>query len=521
MPWLDRESVVSVIDCGRFDYPRRGPFHPPQPYPEYPYDRNALDPDNFVYAAVRDLLREQGYDRAHFGTPRWNPLREIIGPGDTVVVKPNLVISEHELGEQGLLASVAHGSVLRPLIDYALLANEGRGWITICDSPIKEVDFEKLTRFNGIVSIRQFYRDLGMDVRVLDIRDLQVTRDARGVMVETRELPGDPLGYTVVDLGSESLLAEVASHNRRFRSTAAVYENRMSETHTDTVNLYSMPNSILQADCLISVAKLKNHRKCGVTLSLKNMIGTTNEKRWLPHHRVGTPGVGGDICPDEAPPTRKLHEALKDNFLSHSYGLWGFKYLVPVLQFLNRWLVRWWAKRVFSARLRADIGEGDWWGNDTIWRTTLDLNMIIRYADKQGRMHENPQRAYFSVIDGVLGGHREGPLHPTPKECGLLVGGDDPVAVDVVCSHVMGFDPERIRLLAQSHRACRPLGTADPDAILVRSNLERWTRWREPDFAHLAFEPSSGWKGYVERGLGRPVSRRRRQEHTGPTLAGV
>jgi uncharacterized protein (DUF362 family) len=506
VPWLDNDTTVSVIDCARFDYPRRAPFHPPEPYPEYPYRGLGLDPDNFVYRAVRELLYEEGFDKANFGSPTWNPLGVLINPGDNVIVKPNLVISEHEMGERGLLASVAHGSVVRPLVDYALLANKGEGWVTICDSPIKEVDFDKITEFNGIAQICRFFREqTRMDVRLLDIRDLQVTRNSRGVMVAKRELPGDPLGYVIVNLGRTSLLAEVADHNRRFRSTAAVYENRMSETHTDTINLYSMPKTVLQADCVISVAKLKNHRKCGVTLSLKNMIGTTNEKRWLPHHRVGTPSQGGDICPDRAPPTRKLHEALKDRLISHRYGLLGFKYVVPIMQFAYRWGVRWWAKRVFASRQGSDFGEGDWWGNDTIWRTTLDLNMIIRYADKQGRIHDVPQRAYFSLIDGVLGGHREGPLHPTAKDCGLLVGGRDPVAVDVVCSHIMGFDPQRIRLLSESHRAPLPLGTADPDRIDVRSNKVRWTRWREPDFQHLAFEPSAGWKGYVERAPGQPV----------------
>ena len=499
MPWLDSKTTVSVIDCERFDYPRRAPFHPSEVYPEYRYARHGIDSDNFVYGAVRRMLFEQGFDRAKFGTCEWNPLREIIAPGQNVIIKPNLVISEHEFGERGLLASVAHGSVIRPLVDYALMANDNRGWVTICDSPIKEVDFAKLTEFNGLGDICRFFCDNGADVRLLDIRDLQVKRDGRGVMVSQRALSGDPLGYTIVDLGKESLLARVAEQNRRFRSTASVYENRMSETHTESVNLYSMPNTILSADCLISVAKLKNHRKCGVTLSLKNMIGTTNEKRWLPHHRVGTPAQGGDICPNDAPAVRKLHEVVKDNFISHSYGLLGFKYLVPFMRFVYRWGVSWWAKRVVSTQGGSDFGEGDWWGNDTIWRTTLDLNMIVRYADKDGRLQKLPQRGYFSVIDGILGGHREGPLHPTAKECGLIVGGTDPIAVDVVCTNIMGFDPDRIRLLSESDQAPYALGTGDPNRIEVRSNRDRWAHWREPEFEHLGFEPSAGWKNYVER----------------------
>src|SRR6266699_4977391 len=80
MPWLDREAAVGVIDCGRFYYPRRAPFHPPETYPEYPFGSSGTDSENFIYAAVRDLLYELGLDRARFGTAQWNPLGELIGP---------------------------------------------------------------------------------------------------------------------------------------------------------------------------------------------------------------------------------------------------------------------------------------------------------------------------------------------------------------------------------------------------------------------------------------------------------
>ena len=520
MPWLDHDAVVSVIDCERADYPRRSPFHPAAEFPEYRFGSGCLDRENYVYGAVRELLYELGFDRHHFGTPRWNPLGDLVRPGDNVVIKPNLVISEHELGEIGLLASVAHGSVIRPLVDYVAIANEKRGRITICDSPIKEVDFASITELNGLAGVVRFHQAKGTDVQLLDIRDLQVTRNEHGAMIAQQPLPGDPLGYTVVDLGRRSLLAEVAAHNTKFRSTAAVYENRMAETHTDSVNLYSIPNSILRANCLISVAKLKNHRKCGVTLSLKNMIGATNEKRWLPHHRVGTPDQGGDICPNDAPPARKLSEAIKDQFISNGWGRWGSRYLMPVLKLAYQRGMRWWTRASDTGR-QSDFGQGDWWGNDTIWRTSLDLNMIIRYADAEGRLGDTPQRAYLSVIDGIVGGHREGPLHPSPKECGLVIGGTDPIAVDVVCTHVMGFDPDRITLLRESHRAPFALGTADPSRIDVRSNRARWTRWLEPDFAHLAFEPSAGWRGYIERGNGRSPNEDGVLEPHPPVPAGV
>ncbi len=72
------------------------------------------------------------------------------------------------------------------------------------------------------------------------------------------------------------------------------YENVMGYFHNERHHIYSVPNTVLNADVVISVAKLKTHRKGGVTLSLKNAVGITNEKRGLPHHRAGSPRLGGD-----------------------------------------------------------------------------------------------------------------------------------------------------------------------------------------------------------------------------------
>jgi uncharacterized protein (DUF362 family) len=43
-----------------------------------------------------------------------------------------------------------------------------------------------------------------------------------------------------------------------------------------------------------------------------------------------------------------------------------------------------------------------------------------------------------------------GPTQGTPKPCGVLVMGDDPVAVDSTCCRIMGLLPERIEYLAQA-----------------------------------------------------------------------
>jgi hypothetical protein len=394
---------------------------------------------------------------------------------------------------------VAHGSVIRPIVDYAYRAVGPTGHITIGDSPIKEVDFDKITRINGVQDIVAFYASQGFNIQLLDIRDLQAYRDARGVNLGYNPLPGDPLGYAEADLGSKSMLEAVApEHHQRFRSTAAIYENEAVKHHTATVNDYSMPRSILAADALISIAKMKVHRKAGVTLSLKNLVGTTNEKRWLPHHRAGSPSEGGDMVPDGATADQKMREAMADLASRSRYGKLLRLHVYPLLARAYRRFV----KPVYDLKKQGDpsqdFREGDWFGNDTIWRTTLDLNMVIQYADKEGRVQPTRQRQYLSIIDGIIGGEREGPLHPSPKPAGLLVAGLDPVAVDLACTTLMGLRSKAVATVDQAHKTPYYIGTNRPGEIELRSNqpgLESWDGLRQN---HHAFIPPRGWEGHLE-----------------------
>ena len=74
-----------------------------------------------------------------------------------------------------------------------------------------------------------------------------------------------------------------------------------------------------------------------------------------------------------------------------------------------------------------------WAGID---RAILDINAAVR-----------PD---FAIVDGIIGMEGNGPLQGTPKPCGVLVLGDDPVAVDSTCARVMGLAPERIKYLSRA-----------------------------------------------------------------------
>jgi uncharacterized protein (DUF362 family) len=145
-------------------------------------------------------------------------------------------------------------------------------------------------------------------------------------------------------------------------------------THASRLKELYLPKTVLGADFLVSLPKMKTHHWAGVTLSLKNMFGVV-------------PGS----C----------------------YG---------------------WPKNLLH-----------WAG---INRAILDINAAVR-----------PD---FAIVDGIIGMEGNGPIQGQAKQCGLLVAGNDPVAVDATCARIMGLLPEKIDYLA---RAATLLGHIQPDRI--------------------------------------------------------
>lgn len=71
-----------------------------------------------------------------------------------------------------------------------------------------------------------------------------------------------------------------------------------------------------------------------------------------------------------------------------------------------------------------------------------------------------------TLVDGIVGmeGNWEYPRDCVPL--GILVAGKDPVAVDTICTRIMGYDPKKIRHL--SCAAQKNLGTMDERHIIVK-----------------------------------------------------
>jgi uncharacterized protein (DUF362 family) len=128
------------------------------------------------------------------------------------------------------------------------------------------------------------------------------------------------------------------------------------------INSLCFADTVLQADLLVSMPKLKTHHWAGMTLSMKNLFGI------VPGVKYGWP----------------------KNFL-HWHGI-----------------------------------------NESI----VDINSTIR--------------SHFAIVDGIVGMDGNGPIQGTPKPVGVLVFGDDLVAVDATSARIAGVNPGKIGYLQKA-----------------------------------------------------------------------
>ena len=482
-------NLVAAASTGEAGYPA-APFSPDRRFAEYPFP-DCSEAGNLVYAGVRELLRGLRMDEPGFRSPAWNPFGGIIRPGSRVLIKPNLVRHYHPYGFDPR-SIVTHASVVRAVCDYVWIALERRGELVIGDAPLQSCSFEDVVRLAELDKLVEYYRGQQLDVKLRDLRLVRAmaqTNSIYGKVLLQEQCDGDPLGYTQVDLGELSLHAHRGVDSGRFRVTC--YDpRRMQSHHNPGKHAYIVANSLLEADVVINLPKMKTHHKAGITGALKNFVGINGHKDCLPHHVKGSAGSGGDEY--RAPARLKELDS----------------WLVDQQQISSRTLTK---KAVavahtvlHAAHMAAgseSYWEGSWYGNDTISRTTVDLNRIVLYADKDGSLRREPQREVFNLIDGVIAGELDGPLAPTPKHAGVLLAGWHPVATDMAMARLMGFRCGAINTLRHALSREHPLPLLDfpPEDIEIHSSDPRW-RGIEIDVPgdSLEFRPHRGWRGHLE-----------------------
>ena len=130
-----------------------------------------------------------------------------------------------------------------------------------------------------------------------------------------------------------------------------------------------LPRTVLAADIVVSMPKLKTHHWTGVTCAMKNLFGIM-------------PGI--------------------------VYG---------------------WPKNVLHMH---GIDE-----------SILDINATVR--------------SRISIVDGIVGMEGDGPIMGTPKECGCLIMGTNPTAVDATATRVMRLNPYGVKYLKHASGVLGPI----------------------------------------------------------------
>jgi len=473
-------------------YPGSTPFSPSRPYPEYAFSDMSSE-QNLAYEAVRGCFQISGLDAAHFGTAEWNPLGELIRPGETVVLKPNMVHQRHPRDPQGWRYVITHGSVVRAVADYVWKALGPKGKIILADAPQTDASFSEMVRLLGLDVIRDFYMARGLTFELIDLRQEEWT--TRGdVVVERRKLAPNPYGAIAFDLGGAS---EFADHSGAGHYYGADYDaGVVNHHHSAGRHEYLIAGCAIKCDVVFSLPKWKTHKKAGVTASLKNLVGVNADKNWLPHHTEGSPVHGGDEAPNpdlKHRTERKVAAAVR-----------GLSHRVPVVGPLVHRVARGVGKPVFGDT-DSTVRSGNWFGNDTIWRMCLDLNKIVFYGNADGSLREpqtQSRKRHYVLVDGILAGEGRGPLNPDPVAAGVVLFGVHPPSVDAVCAYLMGFDPDKVPIVARAFQ-CRsfPLSDHSWRDIIVHSNDGAWERRlveiSAVDTFH--FKPHFGWQGHIEQ----------------------
>ena len=464
------KSKVEIIKIKKREYPKNPPFNPPEIYPEYLYEDEDIDENNMIYKAVRDLLIKLELDKENYGTKDWNPLGEIIEPEDNVVIKPNF-ISEPRSENVNPQSIVTHASVIRPIIDYCQIALKGKGSLVIADAPQFDSDFEKIKEITRIQDVIDFVNDnSSLKVNLLDLREEKVQTED-GIIIRRFKINGDPKGYSTVNLGERSEFYHVEKYMNRIYGADYDFEETRKH-HTNGKHEYYISNTILDADVVINVPKLKTHKKAGVTICLKNIIGINGNKNYLPHYRFGSQKEGGD-------------EYLRDSF-TKKFGSNFYQFTFKAMSRMGPMEMKLMRipRKVYlflSSKNITKHSSGNWYGNDTIWRTIVDLNKILFYVDKEGEIQEKVQRRCLAIVDGIIGGEGDGPLFPTPKPCGVILGGFNPVLVDIIAIKIMGFNWEKISQIVGAKKALFTSVGVDEGKVDFNLNFH--------------FHPPPGWHG--------------------------
>lgn len=388
-----------------------------------------------------------------------------------ILIKPNWV--KHNSRTDDEICLRTNEQFLLATIEY-LMEFKPKS-IVLGDAPIQSCHWNKMISPVFVNKIDDLAKKYLVDIIIKDFR--RVTFDPKNNNLAVERNPIED--YLIFDVGNESLLEPISKVGKnRFRVT---YYNpdRIANVHRSGVHKYCITKELFVADVVISMPKIKTHQKAGITAALKNLVGINGDKDFLPHHRLGGTGFGGDCYPGKNI-LRFTSELIRDA-ANRRMGKWLYRPMFKVSTLL--W------KLSFPAKVH-HLGAG-WHGNDTTWRMVFDLNKIAEYGTLDGEISKNKQRVLFSLSDGIIGGQGDGPLKPDPLALGVITFTNHSAMHDVCMGKLMGFDIKRIPLLEYAYQLAQK-GRVD----IYLNSVE--TKFNMLDELSVETTPPPGWIDHLK-----------------------
>jgi len=387
-----------------------------------------------------------------------------------ILIKPNWV--RHSLQPHDEICLRTNDHFLLALI--GILLEHSPSAIILGDAPLQGCKWEKMFNSSFLTRIEQLSHKYNIPIIIKDFR--RVTLDPANNIVTIERHPLSE--YLIFDVGKDSYLEPISLGKKKFRVTC--YDpNMLAESHEKGKHRYCITKELFDADVVISVPKLKTHQKTGITGALKNLVGVNGDKAYLPHHRIGGVGNGGDCYPDKNILRYFAEKAL--DFANRKIGKPEYRVWLAISSYFWK----------FSKPQAVHQLAAGWYGNDTCWRMVMDLNKIAIYGKKDGTLSFKPQRVLYSICDGIVGGQGDGPLNPLPLPLGIVTFSNNSAITDICTAILMGFDINKISLLKNAMPQIRF------ENIELFFNNENITM---QDLSNWAIEtiPPPGWADYLK-----------------------
>lgn len=392
--------------------------------------------------------------------------------GKKVMLKPNWV--RHSVNSNDELCLRTNDNFILAALSPLLKMKPSQ--VIIGDAPIQGCDWNRMISGFFLKSINELSYRFNIPISLKDFRRRVFNYSDNNPKAELRPVSD----YLIFDLGSKSYLEPITEQGRnKFRVTD--YDpDRMAEAHAPGVHKYCIVKDFFDADLIISLPKIKTHQKTGITCAMKNIVGINGDKDFLPHHRIGGTGRGGDCYPGNSY-LRFLAEMSIDR-ANRMQGKTSYRLWQKISSLL-------WYISFPGPEHNLDAG---WYGNDTAWRMVKDLNRIAVYGKKDGTVSNQPQRSVYSLCDGIIAGQGDGPLQPKPLSLGIISFTNDSLTNDRAMAVLMDLPGNKMPLLACSQEDEHPDCKVNFNGNII--SVEELKKFS------VKAEPPGGWKYHFNCG---------------------